>query len=224
MAQRRPSKRARVGGVVRDSIPLLDDYSTVHAREGRLVRVGNEFHTAPAERVPQRESDHTWSNAASWLPHDDPQYALDPDGDWYDEAVGGDVITQDDVGGQDLPPTAAKKKRVRSKVSVSKKHSNIVIGPNFLQQRPHVVWKDVHRQTYLEEIIRWAGRADFRPAQQCPDCVARGTAVPGPPEYRCRECFLGDLVCQACCVRRHRMHPLHRVEVSYSFFFFRLLT
>jgi len=156
MAQRRSSKRARVGGVIRDSIPFLDDYSTVHAREGRLLRVGNEFLTAPAERVPQRESDHTWSNAASWLPIDDPQYALDPDGDWYDEAVGGDVIAQDSVGGQDFP-TAAKKKRVRSKVSVSLGHSNIVIRLNFLQQRPHVVWKDVHRQTYLEEIICWAG-------------------------------------------------------------------
>jgi len=135
MAQRRPSKRPRVGGVIRDPIPLLDDYSTVHAREGRLLRVGNEVRTAPAECVPQRESDSTWNNATSWAPIDDPQYALDPDGEWYDEAVGCDVMAQDDVDGHRPPPTAKKKQRIRSRVSVRMVHSNIVTEPNFLCSR-----------------------------------------------------------------------------------------
>ena len=35
----------------------------------------------------------------------------------------------------------------------------------------------------------------------------------GLPEYRCRECFIPDLACKVCCVKRHRAHPLHRIEV-----------
>lgn len=87
------------------------------------------------------------------------------------------------------------------------------IGPHSHQRRPHVMWRDVHRQSYLEEMIRWAGRADFRGADGCPDCAVRRSAVVGQPEYRCWECFIPDLVCQICCVKRHRAHPLHRIEV-----------
>jgi len=78
------------------------------------------------------------------------------------------------------------------------------------------VWKELHRQQYLEEIIRWEGRGDFRGAKQCSDCLARHSSTPGPSEYRCRECFLADLVCQSCCVKRHRTNPLHRIEVCLS--------
>ena len=54
--------------------------------------------------------------AASWLPVDDPHFALDPSGEWYDEAVEGDVI-QDHISVD--APTTQPKKRVQSKVSVS---------------------------------------------------------------------------------------------------------
>jgi hypothetical protein len=83
-----------------------------------------------------------------------------------------------------------------------------------LQSRPHVIWKELHRQDYLDEVLRWAGRADFRTAKSCADCLARSVENPGPALYRCRECFLADLVCSSCCVKRHRMHPFHRIEVS----------
>lgn len=78
------------------------------------------------------------------------------------------------------------------------------------------MWKGIHRQTYLEELVRWEGRADFRTAKHCSDCLARSSPTPGPPNYRCRECFLADLVCESCCVKRHRTNPLHRIEVCQS--------
>ena len=37
------------------------------------------------------------------------------------------------------------------------------------------------------------------------------------PEYRCRDCFLPDLVCRGCCIRQHRVHCFHSVEVSNTF-------
>jgi len=72
----------------------------------------------------------------------------------------------------------------------------------------------VHRQTYLDKITRWSGRGDFNWAQQCGDCRVRGNATPSPAQFRCHECFQPDLTCQVCCLKRHRMHPFHRIEVS----------
>jgi len=172
----RPPKRARFGGAFHDPIPFSDDFSIVHASEGRVKRIGTESLSIPGEWIPLHTADLAWDFAPSWLPINDPQYALDPDGEWYDEAVGCDIMAEDD--------SAMKKKaRVRSKTSVGSAHTAIDISPDFQQRRPHVFWKDVHRQTYLEEMIRWAGQADFRGAQHCPDCVARGSAMAGRPEY-----------------------------------------
>ncbi|KAF9536717.1 hypothetical protein CPC08DRAFT_652023, partial [Agrocybe pediades] len=69
-----------------------------------------------------------------------------------------------------------------------------------------------HRQNYLDEMIRWEGRADFLTATQCPDCVAKGKPSPGVPQYRCEECFCPDLVCGECCVKRHRIQPFHHIQ------------
>lgn len=86
-----------------------------------------------------------------------------------------------------------------------------------LQKRPHVIWKENYRQAYLDEMTRFAGRADFQGAKQCPDCVARKAEVLGSAEYRCEECLLPDLCCGPCCIRRHRMQPFHRIKVLFSF-------
>lgn len=61
-------------------------------------------------------------------------------------------------------------------------------------------------------MICWEGRGDFCTSQSCPECVSRGQDTGGAPVYRCRDCFLPDLVCQSCCVSRHRVHPFHHVE------------
>jgi hypothetical protein len=117
MAHNRPAKRPCIGGAYHDSVPFVDDYSTFHAREGKLVRVGKELLTAPAERSPQHETDRTWNSASSWLPVDDPQFALDPDGEWYDKVMDGRVM--EDRVPLDAPSVSSKpKKHVRSKLSV----------------------------------------------------------------------------------------------------------
>jgi hypothetical protein len=46
----------------------------------------------------------------TWEPEDNLEYALDPDGDWYDEAVEADVM-------EETGPITKQKKQ-RSKVSV----------------------------------------------------------------------------------------------------------
>jgi hypothetical protein len=115
MAQK-PSKRQRVGGAYHDSVPFTDDFSLIHAREGKLLRVGNDLLTAPAERSPQQD-DYMWNSASSWLPADDPQFALDPDGEWYDEVVDGGIM-EDFFPSNGLASTTQPKKHVKSKVAV----------------------------------------------------------------------------------------------------------
>ena len=119
MSNSRPSKclRPNNGGAYHDAIPFLDDFHVVHAREGRLRHVARDtVWTAPTERSPQHTFDPTWTSASSWgEPLDDPELALDPNGDWYDEVVGGDVMEPNDN-----IPKALPKKRKRSRVSVSK--------------------------------------------------------------------------------------------------------
>jgi hypothetical protein len=92
MDQMRPTKRARYGGSFHDAVPLTDDYSIVHAREGRLKRVGNSVLTAPTNRTAHHESDNSWSTTANWTPFDDPDFALDPNEDSYNEILNREVM------------------------------------------------------------------------------------------------------------------------------------
>ena len=117
MAQGRPSKRARVRGSYCDSILFQDDFSVVHAREGRLRRVSNNVRTVPTERLPQHDIDHAWNSESNWLPIDDPEYALEPDGEWYDDALEADVMDPP-IRVEALSSTAQKKKRIRSNLLV----------------------------------------------------------------------------------------------------------
>jgi hypothetical protein len=114
MVSSRPSKRQRPddGGSYHETIPFLNDFHAVHAREGRLNHL---IRTAPPERSLQHASDKAWMTATSWGgPPDDPELALDPTGDWYDEMVDGEVMEPTDVN-----PVVALPKKKRSKVSVS---------------------------------------------------------------------------------------------------------
>lgn len=192
-----PLKRARLNpGAYRDLLPLPSEASSrpVEAREVQLVCVGGAQTVLqpPPICTTHTEQDSSWANLQTWEPIDDTNYALDPeDGEWYDEAVGQDITEQ-----PRRPVVPTKKKYTRSRV----------------QKRPHVVWKDLHRQRYLEEQMRWEGRGDFMSAQ-CPDCRARHVESLHPAAYRCVECFLLDLVCKTCCVKRHKTNPFHRIEV-----------
>jgi hypothetical protein len=102
-----------------DSVPSATiDYNNVHLREERTRKVGISTVTAPQASRVVHMSDEDWKSTKSWVVLDDPNFALDPDGDWYDEAVEGPVMQQDHpsakIGGQ-------VKKRIRSKVSVGLK-------------------------------------------------------------------------------------------------------
>ena len=114
MASSRPSKHQRpdYGGSYHETVPFLDDFHAVHAWEGHL----NMARTAPPERSLQHSSDKAWITATSWGgPPDDPELALDPTGDWYDEMVDGEVMELTDVN----PVIALPTKKKRNKVSVS---------------------------------------------------------------------------------------------------------
>ncbi|KAJ3485668.1 hypothetical protein NLJ89_g11879 [Agrocybe chaxingu] len=169
----KPPKRPRTGESYHDPVPLSVDYLQIHAREGRLRRVGNTLQTSQTQRYTYDGIDF-WPHLTSWEPLDDPEFALDPDSGAYDEAVEADVM-------QD-PPVAPKKKQKKQRSQVSR--------------RPHLVWKEIHCQNYLDEILRWEGRGDFRAFKNCPDCLARSVPEPNPAEYRCEECSIPDLVCE----------------------------
>jgi hypothetical protein len=69
---------------------------------------------APTPRFEKLTSD-LWQDASSWVPEDDPEYALDPDGGWYDEVVDMPIMQDEPRIGSEMPG----KKRKKSKVSVS---------------------------------------------------------------------------------------------------------
>ena len=112
MAQTRPSKRAQFGGAFHDVVPLPEDYSIVHARDGWLKHVGNSVCTAPTNRTAHHKSDNTWSSAESWTPFDDPEFALDPNGESYNDVLNQEVMEEATKG---LP---TPKQKTRSAVSV----------------------------------------------------------------------------------------------------------
>lgn len=65
------------------------------------------------------------------------------------------------------------------------------------------------RSQYLDELLRLEGKgkADIC----CPDCDNSF------PTIRCDDCHGGELVCKPCALARHHRHPLHRVNVCFSF-------
>ncbi|KAJ3492844.1 hypothetical protein NLJ89_g11151 [Agrocybe chaxingu] len=167
----KPPKRARTdaGGSYQDLVPLPQDFFQIHAREGKLLNVGNELRTARPDRHAQDGMDF-WSLVTNWAPFDDPEFALFPDSTEYDRAIEAEVM-------EELEPEVRPCKKQKSCVS----------------RRPHVVWKELHHQNYLDEVIRWDGRGDFFGSRECPDCLARGASQPQPAEYRCEECLTPDL-------------------------------
>lgn len=76
--------------------------------------------------------------------------------------------------------------------------------------------------SYLDDLLSLEGRGEFI-SPRCPSCsiddfdaFTAEFLVPGPePCIRCKDCFTGELVCESCCVRLHRQHPLHVIEVRW---------
>ncbi|SJL10438.1 uncharacterized protein ARMOST_13824 [Armillaria ostoyae] len=116
----------------------------------------------------------------TWSPVNDTEVFLDPTDSWYEEELCAEIYESHvfKQAGVDEPPK--KEKRKRTKVS----------------KWPHMVWKDLHRQQYLDELLRREGRGEYRRDKHCPDCVMRsGTGAESlpTPEFQCRDCFLDDL-------------------------------
>ncbi|KAL0565320.1 hypothetical protein V5O48_016705 [Marasmius crinis-equi] len=162
------------------------DFETVHSRTETLSKVKGQI--VKTKRSPMKGRT-PWERKQPWDPkNDDPSFALDDDGALYDEELARDPF--------DLPmaiQVLGKKKRSRR------------------SRRPHNVWMEKYRSSYLDELLRAEGRGDFT-FDVCVDCEARGSKVVQKGCYRCKQCFVGDLVCAQCCVRRHRQNPFHCIE------------
>lgn len=119
----RPSKRARQQGpnprsdprVYTDRIPLEDDFEVVQARTSTLVNRGRNPQDSIRSPLKGRT---TWTIGSSWAPEDDPELSLNPNDEWYNDAIDADV---GDLLDRSLPPqvNAAKQKGKRSQASVS---------------------------------------------------------------------------------------------------------
>lgn len=68
------------------------------------------------------------------------------------------------------------------------------------------VWLD-DRDMFLDELLRNNGRGDCRHQVACNMCEVE------KQEYRCNDCFGGEIYCRACIVSSHAINPLHRTEV-----------
>ncbi|PPQ76849.1 hypothetical protein CVT24_010586 [Panaeolus cyanescens] len=184
-------KKSKGGGANFTVVPHADE-RPYHARHqgGFLQAHGGWERNQRGSNIEQMLlPNNIWTSKSKWEPADSKDFALDEDDGWYDEAVAGDFL---DFGIADthIP------KKPRSKLS----------------KRPHVVWKEKYRSSYLDELCRHSGRGDFRSIDKCRDCGSK-KEVQGDAIYRCAsECFLADLVCKDCCVKRHRKLPFHRIE------------
>ena len=89
-------------------------------------------------RDPQRSST-TWTQGDSWEPKDNPNLALDPDREWYDEVVEGPVTAEPWTSEPD-PKSLEKlsKKRKRSVRSVSKALLSIPITTDHQARDGHM--------------------------------------------------------------------------------------
>ncbi|PPR05742.1 hypothetical protein CVT26_008495 [Gymnopilus dilepis] len=131
-----------------------------------------------------------------WLPPEDSNVGLDPDSSMNNTTIDGPAI-----GGQQEEPEPISKKRKKKQKSLA-------------SRRPMVLWKEGFRDMYLDELLRWEGRGDawHQIETPCADCLGRKVVTPPAGIYRCSDCFYPHMLCKECCVRRHRMLPLHVIQ------------
>lgn len=65
------------------------------------------------------------------------------------------------------------------------------------------------RQTFLDELLRHDGKADYLQSEGCSACDVRETQL-----FRCLDCWDGcHLTCRGCLSTAHSNLPFHHVEV-----------
>ena len=89
-----------------DHVENPNDYQVIHTQEAHVEKLRQ--HTVLTPRNPQRGT--PWNLGNSWLPEDNVEFSLDPDGEWYDEAVDAPIMAAIPV---QLVP------KLKSRVSVS---------------------------------------------------------------------------------------------------------
>ncbi|KAF9779417.1 hypothetical protein BJ322DRAFT_1013173 [Thelephora terrestris] len=72
-----------------------------------------------------------------------------------------------------------------------------------------------YRSIMLDELLRMDGTGDSATPEDCVNCGSAG-------EYRCSDCFGGNMCCLKCIVSLHCHLPLHRVQVWLDGFFKRV--
>ena len=213
MAQR-TSKRNTVhfGLAYHDRVPMEEDFESVQARTATRTAFNHTAADAGSYSVPS-----PWTIGSVWGPEESSNFSLDPNDEWYDEALDADIGDVMERIFIKIPCMKARRKRSQASVSrwIIFKQSLFLFT---LQARPHVFWKENARNTYLDEMLRQEGRGDFSRDVDCPDCVSRGAAQVNTAEFRCRDCFLPDLTCAMCLIRRHRLNPFHTIDVSAIYF------
>jgi len=93
----------------------FSDYDTVSAREETRVRVGN---TVLSTAAPTRTVTDSWNTTFTWEPPDNPNFALDLNGDLYDQVVEADFMGEDDDD-EEEGMASTQKGKAKSMVSVS---------------------------------------------------------------------------------------------------------
>ncbi|PPQ97624.1 hypothetical protein CVT26_002547 [Gymnopilus dilepis] len=201
----RPSKRTRISTTripvvpqssTSDNNASLQTHRTMYREEGLQPSTGRTYRLQPNLVTPD-----------SYLPVDDSEFGLDPDGLLNEAACGADFADVERKKTTDLQSTDAKKKK-------KSRRKRLAETDALYQSRPMVYWKKAYRGIYLDELLRWEGRGDTYTdgANLCYNCVALRSDHPGQGRYRCDECFVPHLLCKACCLKRHRLLPFHRIE------------
>lgn len=67
-------------------------------------------------------------------------------------------------------------------------------------------WLEVDRTAFLSEFLRLDGRGHLMNHV----CACHESTL---AEFRCTDCFFGQLFCQTCILKSHAGSPLHAIEV-----------
>lgn len=201
--KRKPKKTATGSHQARDRVLNDEDFEVVHSRDGRLTSRGVPVET---QRSPQKGR-IGWSAIESWKSQGsrDLGFDLGSSSDFADISV--------ELG----PHPRKKRKRSKKSVGFAIVYSQCictVLTPN--QRRINLVWLEVHRSDYLDQLIRHDGRQEASSYPDCIDCVRAAVVPPNEAVIRCLDCMGIDMCCGSCCVRRHGREPFHRVEVCAS--------
>ncbi|KJA13849.1 hypothetical protein HYPSUDRAFT_209191 [Hypholoma sublateritium FD-334 SS-4] len=142
-------KLLNTGRVYRDRIPLEEDFEVIRVRTAS--RSGPNKTTIETGRI---SIPSPWTVGCSWAPEDDPEFSLDPDDEWYNEALEADIVDTEDTD-----VVIPKKKKKRSQLSWR-----------------HL--KALKRAGRGHDSTRADGTSDGELAIACPSCPHPGINLP----------------------------------------------